>query len=133
MPTIFTKIINGEIPCHKIMEDDRFLAFLDIRPINPGHTLVIPKKEVDYIFDMDDKLLADLHVFAKKVAGFIRKSVPCKKVGVMVAGLEVPHAHIHLVPIFDVGDLNFAKAKPTPNEELAKVAKEIRSAILKHV
>lgn len=131
MPTIFTKIINGEIPCHKIAEDDRFLSFLDIRPINPGHALVIPKKEIDYIFDIEDKLLGEMMTFAKKVAQAIRKAVPCKKVGVMVAGLEVPHAHIHLVPIFDVGDLNFAKAKPTPNEELAKVAEKIRSAVSK--
>ena len=126
MPTLFTKIIKGEIPCHKILEDENYLAFLDIRPINPGHTLVIPKKEIDYIFDVDDQLLAGMVLFAKKVAGMIRKSVPCKKVGIMVAGLEVPHAHIHLVPIFDVGDLNFAKAKPTPNEELAKVAEKVR-------
>jgi|SRR3989338_2673452 len=126
MPSLFTKIIKGEIPCHKILEDENYLAFLDIRPINPGHTLVILKKEIDYIFDVDDPLLAGMMLFAKKVAGMIKKSVPCKKVGVMVAGLEVPHAHIHLVPIFDVGDLNFAKAKPTPDEELAKVAEKIR-------
>jgi len=133
MSSIFTKIINGEIPCHKIWEDENYFAFLDLRPLNPGHTLVIPKKEVDYIFDMDDKLLADMMVFAKKIAGLIKKTVPCKKVGVMVAGLEVPHTHIHLVPIFDVGDLNFAKAKPTSNEELAKVVEKIRSVALKHV
>ena len=126
MATLFTRIIKGEIPCHKILEDENYLAFLDIRPINPGHTLVIPKKEVDYIFDIDDKSLAGLVTFAKKVAGLIRNAVPCKKVGIMVAGLEVPHAHIHLVPIFDIGDLNFAKAKPVPNEELAKVAAKIR-------
>ena len=128
MPTIFTKILNGEIPCHKVLEDDQFLAFLDIRPINPGHTLVIPKKEVDYFFDVDDKLLAEMIVFAKKAARMIKKAVECKKVGVMVAGLEVPHAHIHLVPIHAVLDLNFANAKPTPQEELAKVAQKIRDA-----
>ena len=127
MPSLFTKIIKGEIPCHKILEDENYLAFLDIKPINPGHTLVIPKKEVDYIFDVDDPLLSGLMLFSKKVAKKIRQAVPCKKVGIMVAGLEVPHAHVHLVPIFDVGDLNFAKAKPTPNEELAKVAEKIRS------
>ena len=127
MASLFARIIKGEIPCHKILEDEHYLAFLDIRPINPGHTLVIPKKEIDYIFDIDDKLLAGLLVFAKRVAGMIRQAVPCKKVGMMVAGIEVPHAHIHLVPIFDVGDLNFAKAKPTPNEDLAKVAEKIRS------
>ena len=129
MASLFTRIINGEIPCHKILEDENYLAFLDIRPINPGHTLVIPKKEIDYVFDVDDQLLAGLILFAKKVAQIIRKAVPCKKVGVMVAGIEVPHAHIHLVPIFEIGDLNFAKAKPTPNEELAKVAEKIREKI----
>lgn len=129
MPTIFTKIVNGEIPCHKILEDDRFLAFLDVRPINPGHTLVIMKKEVDYIFDVEDKCLADLMIFAKKAAVLIKKEIQCKKIGVMVAGLEVPHVHIHLVPIVDVHDLNFAKAKPTASEELAKVAERIRMHI----
>ena len=129
MPSLFTKIIKGEIPCHKILEDENYLAFLDIRPINPGHTLVIPKKEIDYIFDVDDKQLSGLVLFAKKVARMIRKSVPCKKVGIMVAGLEVPHAHIHLVPIFDVGDLNFAKAKPMPSEELVKIARQIQSYV----
>jgi histidine triad (HIT) family protein len=129
MASLFARIIKGEVPCHKILEDENYLAFLDIRPINPGHTLVIPKKEIDYIFDVDDKLLAGLFLFAKKTAGMIRKAVPCKKVGIMVAGLEVPHAHIHLVPIFDVGDLNFAKAKPTANEELAKVAEKIRQNV----
>jgi len=126
MPSLFTRIIKGEIPCHKILEDDRYLAFLDIRPINPGHTLVITKKEVDYIFDVDDELLSGLMLFAKRVAALIQKEVPCKKIGIMVAGLEVPHVHIHLVPIFDVHDLNFAKAKPMPNEELAKLAQKIR-------
>ena len=127
MATIFTKIVNGEIPCHKILEDEKYLAFLDLRPINPGHTLVIPKKEVDYIFDVDDELLGGLMIFAKKVAKMIQGEVKCKKVGVMVAGIEVPHTHIHLVPIHDVMDLNFAKAKPTPHEELAKVAERIRA------
>ena len=127
MPTIFTKIIKGEIPCHKVFEDDNYFAFLDIRPINPGHTLVVPKKEIDYIFGADDKLLCGLVVFAKKVARMIEEAVPCKRVGVMVAGLEVPHLHIHLVPIQNVLDLNFANAKPAPNEELTKVAEKIRS------
>jgi len=126
MPSLFTRIIKGEIPCHKILEDDRYLAFLDIRPINPGHTLVITKREVDYIFDVDDELLSGLMLFAKRVAALIQKEVPCKKIGIMIAGLEVPHVHIHLVPIFDVHDLNFAKAKPMPNEELAKLAQKIR-------
>jgi len=127
MPTLFTRIVKGEIPCHKILEDENYLAFLDIRPINPGHALVIPKKEMDYIFDADDKTLSGLIVFAKKAARMIRGAVPCKRVGVMVAGLEVPHLHIHLVPIQNVLDLSFANAKPMPNEELAKIAEKIRS------
>ena len=126
MPSLFTRIVKGEIPCHKILEDEKFLAFLDIRPINPGHTLVIPKKEIDYIFDVDDDLLSQLIVFAKKVARMIQREVPCKRIGLMVAGLEVPHAHVHLVPIFEVMDLNFAKAKPASQEELAKIAGKIR-------
>ena len=128
MPSLFSKIVKGEIPCHKIMEDDRYLAFLDIRPINPGHTLVIPKKEIDYIFDLDDELLSGLMAFAKKVASKIKRSVECQRIGIMVAGLEVPHAHVHLIPINSVGDLNFAKAKPCPPEELAKLANRIRTA-----
>jgi histidine triad (HIT) family protein len=128
MPSLFTKIVKGEIPCHKIMEDDQYLAFLDIRPINPGHALVIPKREIDYIFDLDDELLGGLMVFAKTVAGKIRKCVECQRVGVMVAGLEVPHAHVHLVPIVSIHDLNFAKAKPASNDELAKLAEKIRNA-----
>ena len=125
MPTIFTKILAGEIPAHKILENDQYLAFLDIRPVNPGHTLVIPKQEVDYIFDMEDDLLKGLMVFAKKVAKAIKKTIPCQKVGVMVAGIEVPHAHIHLIPINSVGDLSFARAKAATPEELAQVALKI--------
>ena len=128
MPTIFTKIIKGEIPCHKIMENERFLAFLDIRPITTGHTLVIPKKEIDYFFDMEDALMGEMMAFGKKVASKIKKAVPCRKVGVMVAGIEVPHAHVHLVPINDVSDLSFAKAKAAAPEELASVAEKIRNA-----
>jgi histidine triad (HIT) family protein len=130
MATLFTKIIQGEIPAHKILEDDQYLAFLDIRPINPGHALVIPKKEIDYIFDADDVLLSGLIVFAKKVAAALKKTVPCVKIGMMVAGIEVPHVHIHLVPIFGVGDLNFAKAKPASNEELSEVAKKIKAHLV---
>lgn len=126
MPSIFTKIVKGEIPCHKVMEDADHLAFLDIRPINPGHTLVIPKKEVDYIFDLDERSLSGLMVFAQKVARKIVKSVECKRIGIMVAGLEVPHAHVHLVPIKDVGDLNFTLAKPAESDQLAKLAQKIR-------
>jgi len=127
MPSLFTKIINGEIPCHKIDEDDNYLAFLDIRPINPGHCLAIPKKEIDYIFDLDDDLLAGLMVFAKKVALKIDKAVDCERVGVMVAGLEVPHTHIHLIPIHRISDLNFANAKAAENDELAAMAQKIRA------
>ena len=127
MPTIFTKIIAGEIPAHKILENEKYLAFLDLRPVNPGHTLVIPKQEIDYIFDMEDDSLKGLMVFAKKIAKAIGKAFPCKKVGVMVAGIEVPHAHVHLIPINSVGDLNFARAKATPQEELAQAAAKIRA------
>jgi histidine triad (HIT) family protein len=126
MPTLFTKSVTGEIPCHKVMENDQYLAFLDIRPINPGHTLVVPKKEVDYIFDLDDEMLRGLIIFAKKVAWQIKGAVPCKRIGIMVAGLEVPHAHVHLIPINNISDLNFALAKSTSNDELKKVAEKIR-------
>jgi histidine triad (HIT) family protein len=127
MPTLFTKIIAGEIPAHKILENDKYLAFLDLRPVNPGHTLVIPKQEVDYIFDMEDDLLKGLMLFAKKVAKAIGKAFPCKKVGIMVAGIEVPHAHVHLIPINSVGDLSFSKAKAATQEELAQAAAKIRA------
>ena len=108
------------------MEDPNYLAFLDIRPINPGHTLVITKQEIDYIFDLDNELLAGLLVFSKKVAHKIKKVVECQRIGIMVAGLEVPHAHVHLVPIMSVGDLNFAKAKPASSDDLAKLAEKLR-------
>ena len=126
MASLFTRIVKGEIPCHKILEDEHYLAFLDVRPINPGHTLVIPKKEIDYIFDVDDEFLGGLMVFSKKVAKMIQKEIPCKKIGMMVAGLEVPHTHIHLIPIHSVLDLNFANAKPMASDALAKVAQAIR-------
>lgn len=126
MASLFTKIVKGEIPCHKVMEDPNYLAFLDIRPINPGHTLVITKQEIDYIFDLDNELLAGLLVFSKKVAHKIKKVVECQRIGIMVAGLEVPHAHVHLVPITSVGDLNFAKAKPASSDDLAKLAEKLR-------
>jgi histidine triad (HIT) family protein len=118
MATIFTKIVNGEIPCYKIAEDENYLAFLDINPLAKGHTLVIPKLEIDYIFNVDDQLLAGLIVFAKKVALAVEKAVPCKRIGVAVLGLEVPHAHIHLIPINKLGDINFANPKLsfTPQE-----------------
>lgn len=126
--TIFTKIINREIPGHIIAEDEHFIAFLDITPLVTGHTLVVPKKEVDYIFDIEDDTLAAMIVFAKKVAHAVKKAVPCKRIGVAVIGLEVPHAHIHLVPMNTVNDINFTqpKMKTTP-EELALVAEKIRA------
>jgi histidine triad (HIT) family protein len=126
MASLFTRMINGEVPCHKIFEDENHFAILDIKPINPGHALVIPKQEIDYIFDMKDNALGSLMVSAKKVAAAIKKEVICEKVGVMVAGLEVRHVHIHLIPILAVRDLNFANAKPVSNEELAAMAEKIR-------
>ncbi|NOU58827.1 HIT family protein [Marinifilum caeruleilacunae] len=127
MASIFTKIVQGEIPCHKIAEDDKYFAFLDISPLAKGHTLVIPKQEVDYIFDLEDDVLAGLNLFAKKIAKAIDKSVECKRVGVAVIGLEVPHTHIHLVPLNRIGDLNFESPKLSPSqEELAEVAEAIR-------
>ena len=128
MASIFTRIVKGEIPAHKILENSKYLAFLDLRPVNPGHTLVIPKDEIDYIFDIEDELLKGLFVFSKKIAHAIRKAVPCKKVGVMVAGLEVPHAHVHLIPIIEsLSELNFARARSVPQEELAAMATRIRT------
>ena len=132
MPSIFTRIINGEIPCHKIREDDRFLAFLDIRPIYSGHTLVIPKQEIDYLFDLPDDLLGDLMKFAKPIAKAIQKVVPCSRVGVIVAGIEVPHAHVHLVPFQSIGQLSFAHAKAADPKDLAALAEKIRAALTNH-
>lgn len=130
MASIFTRIVKGEIPCHKICEDENYLAFLDINPLVKGHTLVIPKKEIDYLFDLDDELLAGMTVFAKKVAHAIGQVIDCKRVGVVVLGLEVPHAHIHLIPINSIYDTEFSrpKLKLTP-EELKQIAEKIRSAI----
>ena len=129
MASIFTRIVNGEIPCHRIYEDERSFSFLDIRPIRPGHALVIPKQEVDYIFELSDDLLQHLMVVAKKVGLAIDRAVECERVGIIVAGLEVPHAHIHLVPISSVGDINFAKARPADPEELAALADKIRARL----
>lgn len=125
--TIFSRIVAGEIPCHKIAEDENYFAFLDISPLVKGHTLVIPKREVDYIFDLDDEELAGLQVFAKKVAVAIKKAIPCVKVGQCVLGLEVPHAHIHLVPMQSEADLRFTnpRVQLTP-EEFEDIAKSIR-------
>ena len=126
MASLFTRIINGEIPCHKLCEDEDYLAFLEIRPINPGHALVVPKREVDYIFDIDDDVLGGMMVFSKKVAQAIKRGIDCKRIGVMVAGLEVPHAHIHLIPIQALGDLNFSHQKDADNKDLAQIAEKIR-------
>jgi histidine triad (HIT) family protein len=125
--TIFSRIIAGEIHCYKIAENDQFFAFLDIHPMTIGHTLVIPKIEEDYIFNLDDTTLSEMMLFAKKVAQAIEKSVTCVRVGVAVIGLEVPHAHIHLIPINKESDMNFRnpKLKPT-NEEMIQIASEIR-------
>jgi histidine triad (HIT) family protein len=129
MPSIFTRIIRGEIPCHKVAEDELHIAFLDIRPIKTGHTLVIPKREINYIFDMDDIALGNLMAFAKKVARPLRDLVPCEKVGVMVAGLEVPHVHIHLVPMDHVAELNFRNARAADEAELKALAMQLDSRI----
>jgi len=127
MASIFTKIINGEIPCHKIAETSQFFAFLDVRPLKRGHVLVVPKKEVDYLFDLDDTTYLGLQVFAKSIAVALRKSVPCKRIGVAVVGLEVPHAHIHLVPLDEVEDLNFKRDRVSMSEtEFAELAAAIR-------
>lgn len=127
MGSIFTKIINREIPGHIIAENDNFIAFLDINPLVEGHSLVVPKKEVDYVFDMDDQELADLHIFSKKIALAIKKAIPCLRVGVAVIGLEVPHTHVHLVPLNSMNDINFSQPKlKLKDEELARTAEAIR-------
>jgi len=124
--TIFSKIIAGEIPCYKIAEDDDFFAFLDINPVNWGHTLVVPKKEVDYIFDLDDNMLSRMMLFAKRVAAAMKKAIPCRKVGVTVLGLEVPHAHIHLVPLKSEGDMDFKNKISDPDpEKMKQIAKAV--------
>ena len=125
MASIFTKIINGEIPSYKIAEDDKFYAFLDIAPLAKGHALVVPKQEVDYIFDIEDELLAQMHIFSKKVAKAIQSAIPCEKVGMAVIGLDVRHAHIHLVPLQEVGDLNFAKEKLKLSSDEMKQTSEL--------
>ena len=128
MASIFSKIIAGEIPCHKIAETERCFAFLDVFPLAQGHVLVVPRKEIDYIFDVEDDLLSEMNLFAKKVAKAIEKAVPCKRVGVAVIGLEVPHAHIHLIPLNSIQDINFSREKLKPTqEELASVAQKIRA------
>lgn len=131
MSSIFSKIIKGEIPAYKVAETEEFLAFLDVRPVAKGHVLCIPKTEVDYIFDMEDMDYAKLMLFAKIVAKGIKKVVPCKKIGVTVIGLEVPHAHVHLVPMNELGDMNFMGERPVFSEaEFIALASEIEKAII---
>lgn len=130
MASIFTKIINGDIPCHKVAEDEHNLAFLDIMPLRKGHVLVIPKKEVDYLYDLSDEDFLSLQLFAKKVATGMRKVLPCKRIGTTVIGLEVPHAHIHLIPIYGIADMNFAQEKLKLDQELMQsLASQISEAI----
>ena len=124
---IFTKIIKGEIPCYKIAEDDRFIAFLDVFPIKKGHTLVVPKVQIDYLFDLDDSLLSDLMIFAKKVSQKMQSAISCERIGIAVIGLEVPHAHIHLVPLDTVGDIDFSQPKlQLSAKEMTEIADSIR-------
>ena len=127
MASIFSKIVNGEIPCHKIGESEDFLAFLDISPLVKGHTLVIPKMEVDYFFDLDDDVLANLMLFSKRIARAIEAAIPCQRIGVSVIGLEVPHTHVHLIPINTMDDMNFNREKlELSQQELADIADKIR-------
>jgi histidine triad (HIT) family protein len=129
MASIFTKIINGEIPCYKVGENDKFLAFLDITPVRMGHVLVIPKVEVDYFFDLEDDLLGEMMVFAKEVSKRIKRVFPCQKIGVSVVGLEVPHAHIHLIPINSLKDMDFTQSRlQLTNKEFSEVASKILQA-----
>lgn len=128
MASIFSRIVAGEIPSYKVAEDDRYYAFLDINPVTEGHVLVIPKAEVDYIFDLDDDALAGLTLFAKRVAAAIRSAIPCRKVGMCVLGLEVPHAHIHLMPLQSEGDMDFHRAKlQLPAQRMQEIATSIAS------
>ena len=128
MASIFTKIVHGEIPCHKVAEDEQFLAFLDIAPIAPGHTLVIPKKEVDYIFDLEEELYTGLHLFARRVARAMEQVITCERIGQTVLGLEVPHAHIHLVPLINTQFIDFNQRASMEQEEFAQLAQRIHSA-----
>ena len=131
MASIFSRIIAGEIPCYKIAEDHEFFAFLDINPLNHGHTLVVPKAEVDYIFDIEDELLGRMNVFAKKVGLAIEKVVKCERIGIAVLGLEVPHAHIHLIPINGIYDIDFSKPKlKLSAEEFSEIAEKIRKELI---
>ncbi len=130
MSSIFTKIVNGEIPCFKIAESEKFLAFLDINPLKKGHCLVIPKEEIDYFFDIDDDLISELVLFAKRVAKAIKLEIECERIGMSIIGLEVPHAHIHLVPINGVHDLNFSNVKVScTKEEMENIAQRIAAKV----
>jgi len=130
MASIFSRIVAGEIPCYKIAENERYFAFLDISPLTPGHTLVIPKREVDYLYDLDDVEIAEINVFAKKIAVAIRKALPCIRIGSAVIGLEVPHAHIHLIPIQKERDMLFSNPKlKLSSEEMEKIAADIRAQL----
>jgi len=129
MPSIFTRIVNRELPAHILREDDQFMAFLDVRPIRAGHTLVIPKTEIDDVFDLPEPLLSGLLVFARPVAGAIREVTGAQRVGVAVVGIEVPHAHIHLVPIDGIDDLEFRRARPAGDGDLTAMAERLRSAL----
>lgn len=129
MASIFTRIINGEIPCYKVAETPEFIAFLDVNPVTPGHVLVVPKHEVSYLFDLDDAEYTGLQLFAKKVAKGLAKAVPCKRVGVTVIGLEVPHAHIHLLPINSEADMDFHHKQTLPPEKMRELAGKIAAAI----
>jgi histidine triad (HIT) family protein len=130
MATIFSKIIGGEIPCYKIAENENYFAFLDINPLKAGHTLVVPKQETDYIFDLDDDYLAGMVIFSKKIAAAIKSAYPCNRIGIAVLGLEVPHAHIHLVPLDNLNDLNFKNPKMKfSQEEFKEIASRISSRV----
>jgi histidine triad (HIT) family protein len=131
MPTLFTKIINGEIPCYKIAEDERYFAFLDINPLKEGHTLIIPKQEIDYFFDLDDDLLSGLILFSKKIAAAIESVIPCNRIAVAVVGLEIPHVHVHLIPMDTMEDVNFRnpKLKLTP-EEFKEITEKIKEKVV---
>ncbi len=129
MASVFSMIVAGEIPCYKVAENDKFLAFLDINPVMPGHTLVIPKREVSYIFDMPDEEYVEFELFAKKVALGLKKAMPCVRIAEAVIGLEVPHAHIHLIPINNEGDMNFRNKQSLSGEEMSSIAARIASEI----
>jgi len=129
MASIFTRIINGEIPCYKVAEDDNFFAFLDINPVKEGHTLVVPKKEISYIFDLEDDYMSQLMIFAKKVAKGIEKAIDCERIAIAVVGLEVPHTHIHLIPINEVGDVQFDKKMTLEASKMQEIASKISKEV----